>query len=137
MRFASSEVEKFWQYLDTDLLKHSLWTSILYLHSQPPLMNLFYGLLLQIFHAHWSTVAYSLNLLFGLLAYLAIYAILVRHKIATPIALGLVIIAMCNPSAAVYEAEPLYTHTVFCLLIFSAYLFDHYCPAKGLSTSCN
>jgi len=89
-------------------------------------MNLFYGLLLQIFHAHWSTVAYSLNLLFGLLAYLAIYAILVRHKIATPIALGLVIIAMCNPSAAVYEAEPLYTHTVFCLLIFSAYLFDLY-----------
>ena len=126
VRFASSEVEYFWQYLDTSLLKHQLWTSILYLHSEPPLMNLFYGAMLKAFPTHWPMVAYSFNLLFGQFAYMAIYIIISKSNVAHPIAMGVVILAMCNPSAVVYEAEPFYTHTVFCLLVFATYLFQSY-----------
>ena len=132
VRFASSEVEYFWQYLDTSLLKHQLWTSIIYLHSQPPLMNLYYGILLQVFPVHWPVVAYSINLLLGLLAYVAIYTIIIRSKVASPVALGVVILAMCNPSAVVYEAEPFYTHIAFCFLVFAAYLFQRYLDRKSV-----
>jgi hypothetical protein len=130
-------VESFWQFLDTRLLAHQLWLSILYLHSQPPLMNLYYGILIQLFPTHWPAATYGVNLSLGLLAYMAAYSIMVAHKVAVPVALGVVLIAMSNPSAAIFEAEPFYTHTVFCLVIFSAYLFDIYLmrPGIGLATA--
>ena len=132
VRFATSEVEYFWQFLDTGLLKHQLWTSVLYLHSQPPLMNLAYGILIQPFPVHWPLVAYSLNLVIGLLAYAAMHAIMVRNNVSSPIALLVVILAMCNPSAVIFEAEPFYTHTVFCLLIFAVFLFQSYIKQPSL-----
>jgi len=132
VRFSSTEVEGFWQYLDTTLLKHQMWTSLLYLHSQPPLMNLYYGILFQAFPTHWPMVAYGLNLLLGLLAYLAIYTIMIRNSVPRAIALCVVIVALCNPSAVVYEAEPFYTHTAFCLLVFAAYFFDKYLRLSGI-----
>jgi hypothetical protein len=133
VRFQSTGVEHYWQFLDIDLLKHQLWVSILFLHAQPPLMNLYYGMILKVFSVHWLAAAYSVQLLLGLLAYLAIYSIMTTSKIARQIALAVVIIAMCNPSAVVYEAEPLYTHVVFCFLVFAAYFFLGYLKRPGIA----
>jgi hypothetical protein len=95
-------------------------------------MNLAYGILIQLFPVHWPLVAYSLNLVVGLLAYMAMYAIMVRNNVSPPIALLVVILAMCNPSAVIFEAEPFYTHTVFCLLIFAVFLFQSYLKQPSL-----
>jgi hypothetical protein len=135
VRFASDEVSIFWQYLDIDLLRHDLWRSVLYLHGQPPLMNIFYGLSLKLFPKAWPAFAYSVNLVMGLAAYLAIYTVAVRNHVSRYFALAVVIIAMCNPSAAVFEAEPYYTHTCFCLLIFAAFFFDSYLRSPRIWTA--
>lgn len=126
VRFMSDEVSHFGHYLDVDLLQHRLWTSLWYLHSQPPLMNLLYGLLLRLFPAHWAAAAYCLLLLMGLAAYLAIYFLAIRNGVNPIFALTLVSIAVCDPSAAVFEAEPMYTHLCFCLLVFAAFFLDSY-----------
>ncbi len=38
-----------WQALDTDLLRNDLLTSLFYLHTQPPLFNLFAGMIIKVF----------------------------------------------------------------------------------------
>jgi hypothetical protein len=131
VRFDSHEVWFYWQFMDNDLLRHHLLQSIFYLHAQPPLMNLSYGLLLKAFPAHWPGVAYCLQCVFGLLAWTAILRIVTGHLASRGAALLFVGLAMCNPSAILYEAQPLYTHVVFCLLAFSAYFFDLYLQRRS------
>ena len=126
VRFDSREVWFYWQFMDNDLLRHHLLQTIAYLHAQPPLMNLSYGLLLKASPAHWPGIAYLLQCSAGLLAWMAIFRVVTRHGVSRSAALVFVGVAMCNPSAILYEAQPLYTHIVFCLLIFSAYFFDLY-----------
>ena len=48
VRFDETSPLTFAQYLDEALLKHNLLESLLYLHSQPPLFNLFLGIVLTI-----------------------------------------------------------------------------------------
>jgi len=43
------EWQRFWHFVDPELLKSSLWESVYHLHSQPPLPNLFMGISLKIF----------------------------------------------------------------------------------------
>lgn len=126
VRFDSREVWFYWQFMDNDLLRHHLLQTITYLHAQPPLMNLTYGLLLKASPAHWPGIAFFLQCAVGLLAWTAIFRTVSRHGLSRTAALILVGLAMCNPSAILYEAQPLYTHIVFCLLAFSAYSFDLY-----------
>jgi len=126
VRFDSREVWFYWQFMDNDLLRHHLLQSIAYLHAQPPLMNLSYGLLLKASPAHWPGIAYLLQCTAGLLAWMAVFRIVTRHGLSRSAALLFVGVAMCNPSAILYEAQPLYTHIVFCLLAFSAFFFDLY-----------
>lgn len=45
--FVGITAQYFLQYLDTELLRTDLWRSLLYLHSQPPLMNLIIALALK------------------------------------------------------------------------------------------
>lgn len=126
VRFDSREVWFYWQFMDTDLLRQHLLQTIAYLHAQPPLMNLAYGLLLKATPAHWPGVAYLLQCALGLLAWTAIFRIVSRNGLPRTAALIFLGLAMCNPSAILYEAQPLYTHVVFCLLAFSACFFDLY-----------
>lgn len=126
VRFDSHEVWFYWQFMDNDLLRHHLFQTIAYLHAQPPLMNLSYGLLLKVSPSHWPGIAFLLQCSAGLLAWTAIFRIVILHGLSRTAALIFVGLAMCNPSAILYEAQPLYTHIVFCLLTFSAYFFDLY-----------
>lgn len=48
VRFDMTPLEEFWQYLDVNLLRSRLLESLWYLHSQPPLYNLYLGLVLKL-----------------------------------------------------------------------------------------
>ena len=52
VRFDQSSLDHFWQYIDISLLQHNLGQSIWYLHSQPPLYNLFLGCVLKLSPQH-------------------------------------------------------------------------------------
>jgi hypothetical protein len=53
VEFDSVGVQIYWQILPYHLLRDELWTSLWYLHSQPPLFNLLLGLAFQV--SEWRT----------------------------------------------------------------------------------
>src|SRR5580658_543113 len=58
LRFDATALDWGWQQLDTRLLKERLFESLFYLHAQPPLFNLFLGLVLKAAGA-WSLSAFE------------------------------------------------------------------------------
>jgi len=66
VRFDSAGIGYFWQYLDPELLRHRLAESLLYLHSQPPLFNLFLGLALKACHGSPGVAFHVIYALLGI-----------------------------------------------------------------------
>ena len=56
IRFDHTPLMWFWQYADAGLLRNNLLETVYYLHSQPPLFNLFLGAILKSFPGHESLV---------------------------------------------------------------------------------
>ncbi|MES2391089.1 MAG: hypothetical protein V4555_05585 [Acidobacteriota bacterium] len=131
VRFAAERLFVDWQFLDPTLLQHHLFQSLLYLHTQPPLMNLFFGLCLKLTPNHWPTLAHAIYCTLGLLAWLALYTVAVRNRVPHRFALLFTLVALCNPSAILFESEPLYTNVVFCLLLFAAFFFDRFLRTRS------
>jgi len=131
LRFDMDEVFTYWQFLDTELLRHHLVRSLLYLHAQPPLMNALFGVLMKLFPVAWPLAAYLLYCIAGLFAWIAIFSIAIRNGVSSRVALLFILLAICNPSAMLFEAQPLYTHIVFCLLVFAAFFFDRYLQSRS------
>ena len=63
----------YWQFIDPKLLRTDLWRSIFFLHGQPPLLNLFTGIVLQVFPANHEEVFRILYFIFGLVLAISIY----------------------------------------------------------------
>ena len=51
IEFQGDTYLSYWQFIDPALLRSDLWRSVFFLHSQPPLLNLLTGIVLQIFPA--------------------------------------------------------------------------------------
>ena len=56
LQFDVGTINRTWHFIDIYLLKHDLWRSIFYLHTQPPLMNLLTGIGLQLFPETYASV---------------------------------------------------------------------------------
>jgi hypothetical protein len=100
--FIATPLSFAYQYLDPLLLKNDLMRSLLYLHSQPPLFNLFLGIVLKV--SPLPSVSY--DILFktaGVLIPLIFYSILVFLGIKRLLALLITIAFMLNPTLILYE----------------------------------
>ena len=97
------------QFLDPVLLENDLLASLFHLHSQPPLFNLFLGLVLKI--SPFPAVTYEL--LFktaGLLMPILLFSILTLLGIKRLIAFLVTLVFMFNPTLFLYENLLYYTH---------------------------
>jgi hypothetical protein len=56
MRFDDTPLEFYWQFLDSDILRHDLLRGVLDLHAQPPLFQLFVGGVLKLVPGHATSV---------------------------------------------------------------------------------
>lgn len=54
--FNTDPLTKFWQNLDVLMLQQNLLESVYYQHSQPPLFNLFLGIVVKLFPKNYSMV---------------------------------------------------------------------------------
>ena len=103
------------QLLPFELLRHNLWESIWYMHIQPPLFNLFFGLInldMAIVQCTWF--------LLGIGIVLAIYYLLVNLDVPQGIAFVAGILWTLSPSPLLYENVFFYTYPVMAMLVFSA-----------------
>ncbi len=111
-----------WQAIDPLLLRTDLWRSLFYLHTQPPLWNLFLGLGLrafpdpQVFNEVFNALYYALAAsLVVLLYWLGLYLGLPRGWAAAAAALFIV-----SPAAALYENSFSYAYPLVAWLALAA-----------------
>jgi hypothetical protein len=125
-RFISQPVGFALQYLDPQLLQNDLLQSLLYLHTQPPLFNLFLGVVLKISADPPLTFA----LLFqtaGLMALLALCGLLRAVRLSPAAALIVSMIFMCNPTVILYENLLYYTYIEGALILLAAFSLLQWC----------
>jgi hypothetical protein len=129
IRFDTTPLPYFWQYLDPVLLKTRLLESLFYLHSQPPLYNLYLGLILKIFPnpgpAFWMT-----SLLMGFVLAVALFRLMARLGIRQWLSATLTIVFMLSPTAILYENWLFYTYPLIIILVLAA-LFLHRFVSSG------
>lgn len=123
VRFDASPLNGFWQLLDPALLKTDLIRSCFYLHSQPPLFNLFTGAVLQAFPGSESQAFQFIYLLGSFLLCVSILFLQLRLGVARPVALTVTLLFAVSPSCVLYENWLFYTLPTAAILALSAVLF--------------
>ncbi|MGZ4383335.1 MAG: hypothetical protein ACXVY3_01935 [Gaiellaceae bacterium] len=123
VRFDASTLPWFWQFIDTRLLKAHLLQSLWYLHSQPPLYNLFLGIGLKVFGASFSTAALWTQLVIGLVITLALYALLVLVGLSRWCAVAVSGLFAVSPQALLFENWLFYEYVVAALLLLAVLAF--------------
>ncbi len=126
VRFDASPLSYYLQYIDPSLLQDSLLESVFYLHGQPPLFNLFLGVVLKLFPSSYLLAFAMIYMGLGLTLLLTTYAVLVRTGV--PVWLGAVIalVFYANPVTILYENWLFYAYPVAVMVSLSALVLQRY-----------
>ena len=128
--YLASTLDSAKQFLDPALLQHDLLSSLWYLHSQPPLFNLFLGLVLKA--ASDPAVLYELCFrISGLLIPLCMYATLALLGANRIAAFLVTLFFMLNPSLILYESLLYYTHVEGVLIIVAVFFLARWGSAAN------
>lgn len=125
LRFDSTPLRHYYQFVDPVLLKTRLLESLWYLHSQPPLFNLITGLLFQRFSTQ-SRIFHVLFLALGLALGLALYWLGLRLGLQRWVSALLAAWFMVSPATVLYENLYFYTYPVAFLLVLSALVLSKF-----------
>lgn len=126
LRFDGSEWQYFWHFIDPKLLESSLLESIYYLHSQPPLPNLFMGISLKLFGSALPVVFSLYFLCLGALLSAGTYLLMRRMHVSTWTASILCAIWCASPAMLLFENFLFYTYPVLAMLVASAFCLERY-----------
>lgn len=110
----------YWQYIDPRLLKTDLWRSVLHLHSQPPLFNLFLGAVLRLPGALPHKVFHTLFAACGLVLGAALLALAARLGVPRALRLPAVALFLISPGCVLTENLLFYTYPVMAGLALAA-----------------
>jgi hypothetical protein len=127
VRFDARALDIYWQVIDPELLLHDLGRSLFYLHSQPPLYNLFLGLVVKLAPGAPAPLFAALFLALGLALHLALLALLLRLGVPRAWAVVVTVAFLVNPGVLLTEswlssAQPLTTMLVFAALFLHRFL---------------
>jgi len=115
----------YWQTLDYILLSQDLIRSLIYLHSEPVLWNLFLGITIKIFKENLKFVAYFFYFYHVILSFFIIYySILIADyfRSSVKVKFFLAVFLILSPNLFFYENWIFYTHTT-CFLFFQLTYF--------------
>lgn len=130
VRFETRPLNDAVQLLDRGQLRDHLFESLLHLHAQPPLFNLFIGLGLRAPDHLEAELFYGLYLAAGLGLALGLYAALRRAGVSTPVAAGLAIVFSCSPGVFLYENWLHYDYLVVFLLVAAVVALQRYAAGR-------
>jgi hypothetical protein len=114
------------QYLPLPLLRTRLLESLLYLHSQPPLFNLFLGLVAKLPFRAIAPVFLSVYLLLGVTLAASVLLLLLRLGVSRPIALVTSLLFAISPTLILYGNWLFYSLPVAVLLCLAALLLHEF-----------
>jgi hypothetical protein len=122
VRFQTGLLASNFQFLDLALLKTRLLESVYYCHMHPPLFNLFVGLLVKLFPAHYGLAQHVVYALGGALASVLLYGVMIKLLVAPKLAAVLTIVFVTAPGCVFYEDFPMYEYPIMVLLLVASAL---------------
>lgn len=123
VRFDATPLVAYWQYLDPVLLRTDLWRSLWHLHSQPPLYNLFLGVMLKLLPGSETGFA-VVGVCLGGLVVLITYLLARRLGAGRVPALAGAGLYAVSPTLVLYENWLHYTLPVVALLLGGAFVLE-------------
>jgi hypothetical protein len=130
VRFDASPLERFWQFIDPDLLRERLAESLIHLHAQPPLFNVYLAGVLKLFpereSAAFAVTYAALGLALAVSLYLVTTGLGTGRGLAVVLTLGFV----ASPPAVLYENWLFYAYPVTAMLCLAALLVGR-CALTG------
>ncbi|MFI5151743.1 MAG: hypothetical protein ACHQET_00325 [Chitinophagales bacterium] len=126
---------QYWQYLDVETLKHNLLRGVWYDHAQPPMFNIFLGVIIKVFGASSLAV---FDILFKAISLANAFFLhrITKLLVKNPHLPALVAICyILSPATMVIECDLSYTICVSLLLLLSLYfLLRFYDSASWLNS---
>ena len=126
LRFDASPLYYYWQYADPELLQGDLARTVWHLHGQPPLMNLYLGLVLKVFPNGFATAFHVIHLAGGLVLAVALERAMERLGVLPWLAALLAVIFTVSPVTVLYESWLFYHHPVTVLLALSVLALERF-----------
>jgi hypothetical protein len=114
------------QLLDLDQLHHNLVQSIWYLHSQPPIFNLFSGLVLQLPGGAIRPLLIVVSLALGLGLALSSYYLCLELCIPSAVSLVVAAVVVLDPANVLYGNWYFYSFPTAALMTFCALCLAHF-----------
>ncbi|MCI0553592.1 MAG: hypothetical protein L0287_21810 [Anaerolineae bacterium] len=124
--FQTDAVNDYWQMIDPLLLQTDLWRSLWYLHSQPPMLNLFVGLTLQFFPSTYQSVFHIAYFAAGLMLAWAVYRLGLALELPPWLSLTASMLFTISPPVVLYEHWLFYTYPVAAALALSGVALYHF-----------
>jgi len=123
MRFDSRKLGDAVQIADLSLLRHHLAESLWWMHGQPPLYNLYIGVIVKAFPGHLRTAFFVTQLLMGVVLAVSMYLLLERLRLSPRVAAVGAIVFVVSPPVLLYEWMLFYDYPTLVLVTLSALLF--------------
>ena len=120
VHFQSLQFDHYWQYIGESLLRDRLWESVFYLHSQPPLFNLFLGLVVKLAPTHVVAALAVLFKLMGLIISILVYALMRQIGLRAWLATVMTIACVVSPPFLYFENYLFYEYPTLLLLCAAA-----------------
>jgi hypothetical protein len=116
-----------WQLLDVGLLRHDLVSSVWHLNSQPPLFNLYAGIVLKFPTGLQRPVEVASALVLGLVIVLCTYGLLVELKVPPVAAMVVTLVGVvASPAYILFENWLDYAYPTAALGVFAAWCLIRY-----------
>jgi hypothetical protein len=110
----------YWQYIEPAFLKERLLESLFYLHSQPPLFNLFLGLILKAFPISYGVALHVAFIAMGMLSTIGLYVLLTQLGLPRVARTIITVLACVSPAMLLYENWLFYEYPTLTVLIFTS-----------------
>jgi hypothetical protein len=124
VRFYSWAETHLMHFVSQDLLRTDLFRSVFYLHNQPPLFNLFMGIVLKIVPGTAEPVFHAVFIVLGLALAVSLYLLMRRLGSSVRMSAALTSLFIASPACILFENALLYTYFVTVFLVLAA-LFLH------------
>lgn len=120
----------YWQFMDVEWLRGDLWRSVFYLHSQPPLLNLTTGLILQGFPESHRAVFHILYFVLGLTLSASIYLLGLCLRLSPWLSALISIWFIVSPAAVLYEHWLMYAYPLAAALCWAGVCLYQFAMTK-------
>ena len=124
LRFDAETLDYYFQFVDPVLLRDHLLESVFHLHSQPPLFNLFVGVVLKLFPSQYAVAFNVIYVGFGVVLILSMFHLQLRLGVRPRLAAVVTGVFAVSPVTALYE-NWLYTTYLVAAILTVAALFLH------------